>query len=153
MKVNAILKANDTKDLKSLGAYCDVKSSFEKQIGLKLGVKGWDSFFVKVQELKLSVIRNRGDLNVIFESNSFRDVQSKILDILQLKVTATSQEDLKEKIEYLIKECNGEDFDPYKRFEETKMKNFKNSSRLEGIEIETPDESDTLEKIIAKYKR
>jgi len=44
-------------------------------------------------------------------------------------------------------------FDPFKKFEETKFENFKNSSKLEGIDIIYPVKEITLEEILAKYKK
>jgi len=44
-------------------------------------------------------------------------------------------------------------FDPFKKFEETKFENFKNSSKLEGIDIIYPVQGITLEEILAKHKK
>ena len=44
-------------------------------------------------------------------------------------------------------------FDPFKKFEETKFENFKNSSKLEGIDINYPKEYITIEEILAKYRK
>jgi ribosomal protein RSM22 (predicted rRNA methylase) len=44
-------------------------------------------------------------------------------------------------------------FDPFKKFEETKFENFKNSSKLEGININYPEENITIEEILAKHKK
>ena len=52
---------------------------------------------------------------------------------------------------FLIK--NSTLFDPFKKFEETKYNNFKNSSRLEGLDIIYPKEDITLEEILTKYTK
>ena len=44
-------------------------------------------------------------------------------------------------------------FDPFKKFEETKFENFKNSSKLEGIEISYPTNKITLEEILTKHRK
>ena len=44
-------------------------------------------------------------------------------------------------------------FDPFKKFEETKYENFKNSSRLEGLDIIYPNEETTIEEILTKYTK
>ena len=44
-------------------------------------------------------------------------------------------------------------FDPYIRFEEIKLRNFKNSSRLEGIDIQYPSKELTIEEVIKKYTK
>ena len=44
-------------------------------------------------------------------------------------------------------------FDPFKKFEETKLKNFKNSSKLEGIDISYPTQKRTLEEILTKHRK
>lgn len=44
-------------------------------------------------------------------------------------------------------------FDPFKKFEETKFENFKNSSKLEGIDISYPTQEITIEEILAKHRK
>ena len=44
-------------------------------------------------------------------------------------------------------------FDPFKKFEETKFENFKNSSKLEGIDINYPEKNITIEEILAKHRK
>lgn len=44
-------------------------------------------------------------------------------------------------------------FDPFKKFEETKFENFKNSSKLEGIDINYPTKKITLEELLAKHRK
>ena len=44
-------------------------------------------------------------------------------------------------------------FDPFKKFEETKYENFKNSSKLEGLDIVYPKEEITLEEILTQYTK
>lgn len=44
-------------------------------------------------------------------------------------------------------------FDPFTKFEETKFENFKNSSKLEGIDISYPTQEITLEEILAKHRK
>ena len=44
-------------------------------------------------------------------------------------------------------------FDPFEKFEETKFENFKNSSKLEGIEISYPTNKITLEEILTKHRK
>ena len=44
-------------------------------------------------------------------------------------------------------------FDPFIKFEETKFENFKNSSKLEGIDINYPTQEITLEEILAKHRK
>lgn len=43
-------------------------------------------------------------------------------------------------------------FDPHKRYEEIKMRNFQASSRLEGINIDC-DQSVSLDNVLEKYRK
>lgn len=97
-------------------------------------------------------------INAIINAKSIEELKS-IADYEEIKNTI--EENLKtniaeeswESLFTLSREINHGNFDPYNRFEETKIKNFRSSSILEGIKIDTNDESATLESILLKYKK
>lgn len=153
METNKILKASDVIELRSFGSYLEVKNNFEKEIHNKLGVNGWNSFFKKVQKLKKIVTLNKDILVSVCDEKSFSESKKEISKILKLKVTARGWSELKRKVELFIKIfCSGI-FDPYEYYEKTKLKKFRNSSKLEGIDIDYPDENTSLESVLAKYRR
>lgn len=153
MNVNTILKANNIQELKSLGSYLEVKSSFENELGSKLGAKGWKSFFEKVNVLKEVVSSNKDYLASICDKNSFRESKNELSKLLELKVKAKGWNELKRKIQNFIVIFCANIFDPSDYYETMKQKKFKNSSKLEGIDVEIPDEKISLESVLAKYKR
>ncbi len=153
METNKILKASDVIELRSFGSYLEVKNNFEKEIHNKLGVNGWNSFFEKIQKLKKIVTLNKDILVSVCNEKSFSESKKEISKILKLKVTARGWSELKRKVELIIKIFCFGIFDPYEHYEKTKLNKFKNSSKLEGIDIVYPDEKTSLESVLAKYKR
>lgn len=153
METSKILNASDVVELRSFGSYLDIKNNFEKEIHNKLGVNGWGSLFRKIQKLKKIISSKKDVLVSICDEKSFPESKKEISKILKLKVTARGWSELKMKVDLIIKVfCSG-NFDPYEYYESTKQKKFKNSSKLEGIDIEYPDENTSLESVLAKYRR
>lgn len=56
-------------------------------------------------------------------------------------------------IKYGIFHIVKKNFDPYAYYEKTKLKKFKDSSKLEGIDINYSSQSISLEDILQKYRR
>ena len=52
-----------------------------------------------------------------------------------------------------IKETNNNSFNPNEHYEKTKEKRFKDSCKLDGIDVEVVDPNATLEEVIEKYKK
>lgn len=153
MNVNIILNASNIQDLKSLGPYLDIKKSFEDEIDSKLGISGWASFFDKINSLKEVISSNKIYLASICDENSFQESKNKTSKLLNIKVKAKSRNDLKRKIERFITLFCSNIFNPYDYYEKTKLEKFRNSSKLEGIEIQVPNKTARLENVLAKYQR
>jgi len=153
MDAYIILKASDIQELKLLGSYPEVKRSFEKELGSKLDAIGWELFFEKVNALKEVVCSNKDYLASICNENSFKESKNKISKLLNIKVKARGWSELKRKVEKFIMLFCPNAFDPYDYYEKTKLENFKNSSKLEGIEVQIPDETVSLKSVLAKYQR
>jgi len=153
MKTTAALKANDIEELKLLGSYFEVKNNIEKELGMKLGVRGWNSLFDKIKLLKKLIASNKSDFSVVCDENSFTKSKNIISKIIGLKVKAKSWNELRSKLENLIIVFCNNIFDPYEYYEKTKINKFINSSKLEGINIVVSDETHSLESILKKYKR
>ncbi len=151
--MNAVLKASNVQELKSLGSYLEIKKNFEKELGSKLGATGWKSFFEKVNTLKKVVSSNKDYLASICDENSFKESKNKTSKLLNVKIKARGWNELKRKIELFITLFCTNIFDPYEYYEKTKLEKFKNSSKLEGIEIQITDETVLLESVLAKYQR
>ncbi len=153
MNATIILKASNIQEFRSLGSYFEIKRSFEKELGSKLGAIGWKSFFEKINALKKIVSSNKDYLAFICDENSFKESKNKISKLLKVKIKARGWNELKRKIELFIALFCANVFDPYDYYEKTKLEKFKNSSKLEGIEIQIPDETVLLESVLAKYQR
>lgn len=153
METSKILNASDTTELKSYGSYLEIKNYFEEEIHNSLGVNDWDSFFRKIQQLKKCVSSNRDILIAACEKKSFSKSKKEVSDILNLRITARGWSELKRKVDLIIKTFCSETSDPYEYYERTKLKKFKNSSKLEGIDISYSDENASVESVVKKYKR
>lgn len=52
-----------------------------------------------------------------------------------------------------MEEINNNSFDPNEHYERTKEKRFKDSCKLDGIDVEVIDSNTTLEEVIQKHKK
>ena len=153
MQLSIILKVSNIIELKSLGSFYDVKNSLEKELDNKLGVTGWKSLFNKINGLKFAISANKSYLLNFQDNGSFKELRTNLSKLLDLKISARSYLDLKVKIEKLVNIFCSNVFDPYDYYEKTKLIKFKSSSKLEGINLEMPSASVSLESVLAKYKR
>jgi len=153
MKANTILKVNDVESLRSLGSYGELKSCLEGELGNKLGVNGWNSLFDKIVFIKGAVSLMKDDILSVYGNKSFSESKKYLSESLGIKVKARGWQVLKLKISNLIRLFSVNAFDPYEYYETTKLKKFRDSSKLEGIEVNILDESISLESVLAKYRR
>lgn len=152
MKTSEILKVSSLDDLKELGSYLEIKRFLEEKVDNKLAVKGWSSLFFKIQSLKDIICTNKETLLSSVHKKSFKESKVEISKILGAKVRARNKDDLNKKLAAFINVFCFSVFDPYEHYEKTKMKKFKDSSKLEGIDIELGNTEKSLESILAKYK-
>lgn len=153
MKASNVLAVSNLDELKSLGSYIEIKNSLEKEIDNKLGAKGWKSLFHKIQSLKGSVPINKSLILEIDKGKSFKESKRDISKILGINVTAKGWKDFNRKLNLLISFFCSEPFDPHAYYEKTKLKKFKDSSKLEGINIELSDKNVSLESVLERYRR
>ena len=153
MKASNVLVTSNLDELKALGSYLEIKNSIEKEIDNNLGVKGWKSLFHKIQALKKSVLINKSLILKIKKEKSFKESKRDISKILGVNVTAKGWKDFNRKINLIISVFYSEPFDPYAYYEKTKLKKFKDSSKLEGIDIDFSDKNASLESVLERYRR
>lgn len=153
MKARNVLLASNLDELRALGSYLEIKSSLEKEIDNKLGVRGWKSLFHKIQFLKESVLANKMFITRIDQGKSFKESKSDISKTLGINITAKGWEDFNRKLNLIVFVFYSESFDPHSYYEKTKLKKFKDSSKLEGIDIELSDKNTSLKSVLEKYKR
>lgn len=152
MKTSEILKVSSIDELKGLGSYLEIKRFLEDEVDNKLGAKGWSSLFFKIQSLKSTICTDKEALLSSVHKKPLKESKIRISKILGIKIRAKSKDVLKKKVDAFINVfCSGV-FDPYEHYEKTKMKKFKDSSKLEGIDIELGNTEKSLESILAKYK-
>jgi|TARA_B110000240_G_C13437486_1_gene426537 hypothetical protein len=153
MKASVIMKASNVEDLKLLGSYRELKKCLEDELGTKLGINGWDSFYGKIISIKCAVVSLKKEIKSIYKDNMFLEAKSYLSKVLGIKVKARGWKTLKCKISVLMNLFVENSFDPYEYYEKNKLKKFRESSKLEGIVLDFPDASISLESILAKYQR
>lgn len=155
MKVKEILNASSLKEFRTYGSYFELKNSFEKEIDNKLGINSWITLFSKIQRLKISVTSNRESLRYALQKKYFKESKKEISEILGTKIKARSWSKSKNKVESIITLFSSTTFNPHSHYKKTKLKKFKDSSKLEGIDIdiEITNKNTSLESVIAKCKR
>lgn len=153
MKISEILKASNINELRAYGSYLELKNIFEKELDNKIEVKGWSSFFSKIQNLKIITSSNKKALESACNKTSLKESKKEISTILTIKIKAKNQTELKRKIDSFFFVFCSSSFDPYTYYERTKLKKFKDSSKLEGININILDDNPSLENVLKKYRR
>ncbi|MEQ4921888.1 hypothetical protein [Proteus hauseri] len=153
MKAKVILKANSIEELQALGAYHELKKCIENELGTKLDVDEWNSFYKKISSIRTSINNIKNHDNLIDRSKSFSEAKVSISNIFQFDVKARSWRSLELRIQHLIHLFSINSFDPYEYYEKYKLKKFCDSSKLEGINIIIPDKSISLESVLKKYTR
>ena len=147
-----ILKVDDLAELKTFGAYLKVKNNVESQLGFKLGVHGWTSLLNKIKQLNIAVQKHQHDLLSICQNDSFKEAKAQVFELLGIKIAVKNKAQLTTKLDTLIECFSESSFDPFQRFEETKLQNFRSSSKLEGIDIPDASQTASLDSILAKYQ-
>ncbi|WP_017461768.1 YhfG family protein [Dyella ginsengisoli] len=153
MKTLQIIEALDVGGLKSLGSFAQVRGAVEASFGSQFGCRGWSSLFSKLKSLKSEVPRQGANLLGACERAAFQDSVNEVSNILGVKVKAKTRSELVEIVNCFIRAFPPAPFDPYEYYEKTKLAKFKGSSKLEGIDVDYPDESVTLESVLNKHRR
>lgn len=148
-----VLQADRIDDLQKFGSFTEIKKAVETQLMLKLGVNGWASLLFKLNVLRATLSSNNARIDLARQEKKFSEARRVLSSQLGFRVTAKNRSEL----DSLIQTCSlyffDNHFDPHRRFEEKKLKNFINSSKLEGINLPFPDEKASLESILAKHRR
>tara|TARA_R110002167_G_scaffold36624_1_gene115655 strand:- start:94 stop:573 length:480 start_codon:yes stop_codon:yes gene_type:complete len=144
-------EVNDLETLKTLGSYFSLKNMIEESIGFKLGVKGWNSLLDKILTIKVE-LKNRDYFNELISKEKLSDSKERIKKKLGVEIKARTKKQLNERFGLLVSLFNVTVFNPFEKFEKNKRRNFINSSKLEGIQIESESENTSLDALINKYK-
>ncbi|MCK4091350.1 hypothetical protein HCY66_14940 [Acinetobacter radioresistens] len=153
MKAQAIIQASNVEDLKKLGSYKDVKDFLEKEFDTRLGGRSWISLFKKLKLLKDTFSSQEIENLSKYKDETLSDSKKRISRLLAIEIKAKTHKELEMKVKKLFSFFSFNGFDPYEYYEKTKFSKFQNSSNLEGLKIDIPNPSTSLESIIAKYQR
>ena len=152
MKTVNIIAATSLSQLKALGHFREIKDCLELAIGNKLGVRDWISLYTRIEHIKEAVRSNNVRLKAACTASSFKESKNEISELLNLRITANDRDELTTKANNIINLFHSEPFNSYEYYEKTKLKKFKDSSKLEGIDINIPDAGTSLESILSKYR-
>lgn len=152
MDVKKILETKDINEIELFGSFDNLLKSVETQLSLDLNARNVSSLLEELERIKLCVQEKKKEIDEISKGSSFKDSKSRLSTLLKVDINAKNGRELEATKANLIDVFYSITTDPSVRFEEIKMRNFKNSSQLEGIELSTPEESTSLEKVLEKYK-
>lgn len=153
VSLQQILKTTHVSDLKTLGKFLEIKRFVEAQLYLKLGANGWSSLLLKLQSLNALEGVSDDCESCVCDAMPYSAVRAEFSKKIGFKITARNWTELKAAL-HVLSTCSARlEFDPYKRFEKKKHKNFISSSKLEGIDIPVFEEKTSLEKLLAKHGR
>lgn len=154
----ALGKIKDIETLKSLGSYAKVKTLIKQEIGISFEVSNWDQLLKMIEQLSISVNRNTemlvhliADSKNLKELGLFSNAKKTISELLRLKIKARSWQQLENVLRKILLAFDNDDFKAA-LFEKNKMRNFINSSRLEGIHIETMPPALKMKDVLEKYR-
>jgi hypothetical protein len=146
-KMPPLYKIKDIDTLKSLGTYIEVKRWVTKKVDVALNVNGWEELFQRINGLSFSVNENIEKLIFFLNENkrlkelgSFLEAKKKISALLEFQIKARSWKQLERNLKSIVVAFRNRDMtDKSAIFEKNKIRNFIQSSRLEGIKInDTP---------------
>lgn len=139
--------------LKSAGSYLCVKKNIETTLGIKLGVKGWDSLFGKLCLLKKTINSQPMQPEQSLSSLPLNTLKQRVWQLLQIKIAARTKSEYLASLKRLWRFFLIEKFDPFKRFEEIKRRNFIESSKLEQLDLSDVQPFSSVQEVVKKYKR
>ncbi|SFJ13739.1 hypothetical protein [Nitrosomonas sp. Nm34] len=150
---------NGIDDLKAIGTYIEVKIGIEEKIGVPLRVNGWSQLFNKIKSVSASINNNIEKLSILLceennlkEIGQFYEAKKVISDIFSLQIKARSWRELKLKLKKISSAFkDGVTTDKHLLFEKNKIRNFINSSKLEGIQINEGLTSRSMADVLNKY--
>lgn len=151
--LQSALNAQTLEDLKRLGKFLFVKQTIENQLGLKSRARGWTSLLAKIKLLQASFSTNKELIYSQCQTLPFIDARDKISNSIGFKINSKNHSELIAHIQKIEHFFPKHSFDPYARFEETKLNNFISSSKLEGLTVTPPDPKACLSTLLAKHRR
>ena len=153
MKLSKALQVREVGQLKQSGSFRGLKAGLEEQLHATLRANSWLALFER-----LSWLRERGHhvseqaLGLVNQQQygaAKRQLQALGLDLPSAAPEALEAVCLALKRHVLPDNRS----DAYARFEKNKLRNFRHSSRLEGIELKAPDKDITVEDVVLRLKR
>lgn len=151
MYIKNILRTNNIEDLKLLAPFNELVKIIENELDAKVIATDWISLYKTIISINEFILWLNSDNSSNYKKSSFLDTKKYLSEKLGVSIKAHSWKKLDFKIDKLKKLLVLSDFNPYEYYEKYKLEKFRDSSRLEGLNIKIPDEPVSLEKVLAKY--
>lgn len=150
IKIN-IQKIKSLESLKKYGTYLTIKRSIEKEIGFKLGGRSWKELYFRITNI-VSILKNEKSIidDILTFEDDFLKTKSKLQNKFQIKIEVKNKRELISKINTFMRFFSYSS--PYEKYEKNKKRNFKNSSKLEGIHLPSNQAESSLDEILNKYR-
>ncbi|WP_206413080.1 hypothetical protein [Lysobacter enzymogenes] len=148
-----ILVATSQDDLKTRGSFSQIKKTLSSQFGITLAAKSWIALYSLIRKIQALSRKNPAGLPTS-GSKEAQIVRKRLLTVLQRNAVAgSSSGDMDAAVLRTILTINSVAADPKVRYSINRSRNFRHSSRLEGIDVLMPVRNASLDSIIEKHRR
>lgn len=153
LDVKRIIAAKNPDELKCFGSFKAVKCAIKNDLGAYIRAGSWMALHQKLHDLKTLIPELENQIETAIRDYEVEKSIKLIHRLTGLEFSCGTQDELERKITSLRALLSVSVSDPFLRFEKNKVKNFINSSKLEGLDLEPADPSETMNSILAKYKQ
>ena len=143
--------ATTVEELKTYGSFRRVKQQLSTQIGFRLHARSWNALVSVMRLVRQALTQRRGAIDTVLKGKSIHAIRSELRQLLGIDLPGQTIDSLRQQVEQLTSTFCQEPQSPAERYEEIKKRNFINSSRLEGLEIDDVS-GQSLEQILAEYR-
>lgn len=146
--------ATAIEELKTHGSFNEVKQRLSAQVGFRLRARSWSGLLATICQIRQALTHRCDDINTALKGKSVHAIRSDLRRLIGVELPGRTLDCLRQQVESLTSTfvfCQ-ESESPAARYEKNKKRNFINSSRLEGLEIDENVSEQSLEQILAEYR-
>lgn len=140
--------------LKAHGSFSEVKQRLSAQLGFRLRARSWSALLATICQIRQALTHRRDDIKTALKGRSVHAIRSDLSRLMGIELPGSTLDCLRQQVQSLASTftfCQQSE-SPAARYEKIKKRNFINSSRLEGLEIEEDLSEQSLEQILAEYR-
>lgn len=148
-----ILSVTNPTDLQSLGPFTELKLALNALLGLSVGARSWRSLYAMIRRIQ-AVTRREGRVGPAGHG-ALSEVGRRRLSLALQRGSAGKKARPVDTaaLSKAIAAIGQAAADPTIRYRMKRSRNFIQSSRLEGIDVQMPAGSTSLDEILRKHRR